>query len=348
MAKRTTLNDIAQAVGVTSSTVQRALSGLSGVSEGKREEIRKIAEEMGYRGNVMAKMLNKQGMTFAAILPEPTYYAQRLWDGVERGLSENTGFEIQCHRYTYSRSPERLAAVLEEVWERHGKRLDGVLTMGEADERVRAVCRRWYEHRIPVFLAGTDDEKSNRLCCCRGIGEMAGRMAADLLLLGAQPEQPMKVLLTGDFSISDQYEDMQGFERVLLQDGAVCEIIKLSGLMSDEQMQQMLCDRLLSEKDIAAIFSTSARNTVTMCRAVEQAGMERRVKLIGSDLFPQSRELLKQGKLHAVIDKRPGWQAYSAVQALINYVLWETKPESTIYCSPVIVTRSNETYIEDI
>lgn len=52
--------------------------------------------------------------------------------------------------------------------------------------------------------------------------------------------------------------------------------------------------------------------------------MERQVKLIGSDLFPQSRELLSQGKLHAVIDKRPGMQAYLAAQLLINYVLWNS------------------------
>lgn len=342
------MNDIARAAGVNSSTVQRALSGMAGVSEEKRQEIKKIAEEMGYRGNMMAKMLLKQSMTIAVILPEPTYYSQRLWGGAEQALAENTGFEILCHRYQYPRSPQDLAAALEQVWERHGKNLDGILTMGEPDEAVRACYHRWKECRIPLFLVGTDSDPSDRLCCCRGIAEMAGQMAADLLLLATQPEQPYKILLTGDFSISDQYADMQGFERTLMQDGTVCELIKLSGRMSEEQMQKMLCDRLLAERNISAIFSTSARNTVLMCSAVAQAGLERQVKRIGSDLFPQSHELLMQGKLQAVIDKRPGWQAYTAMQALINYCLWGAKPEPSILCSPAVITRSNAAYARDL
>jgi len=346
MSKRTTLNDIARAVGVTSSTVQRALNGMAGVSEEKRQEIKKTAEAMGYRGNVMAKMLHKQSMTIAVALPEPTYYSKRLWSGVEQALSENTGFEILCHRYTYPRSLSGLTAVLEEVWDKHGKNLDGVLTMGEPDQQARSSYSRWSEHRVPVFFVGTEGNPADRLCCCRGISEMAGRIAADLLLLTTQPGSPTKILLTGDFSISDQYADMQGFERVLMQDGAVCELIKLSGRIQDEQMKKMLCDRLLNDKGISAIFSTSARNTVTMCDAVLNAGLDGQVKLIGSDLFPQSRELLMQGRLHAVIDKRPGRQAYLATQALINFVLWNTSPESDILCSPVIATRSNVSYTE--
>ena len=344
MAKRTTLNDIARAVGVTSSTVQRALNGMNGVSEEKRQEIKKAAEKMGYRGNVMAKMLHKQSMVIAVMLPEPTYYSQRLWDGVERALSESSGFEIICHRYTYPRSLKDLTETLEDIWNRHGKNLDGLLTMGEPDQQARGIYKRWRECGVPIFFVGTDGDPADRVCCCRGISEMAGRMAADLLSLSMRQDQPAKIFLTGDFSISDQYADMMGFERTLMQDGIFCELTKLSGQISEEQTQKMLYDRLVNERNISAIFSTSARNTVIMCSAVEQAGMERQVKLIGSDLFPQSRELLSQGKLHAVIDKRPGMQAYLAAQLLINYILWNSSPPSEIFCNPTVVTRSSVAY----
>lgn len=348
MSKRTTLNDIALAVGVTPSTVQRALNNMTGVSEEKREEIKKIALQMGYRGNVMAKMLQKQGISIAAVLPEPTYYSQRLWDGLEHCLSENAGFDITCYRYTYPRSPENLASALETVWQEHQKQLDGIITMGEKDENVRAVYRKWKKKNVPLVWVGTDGNPADRLCCSRGIGEMAGKMAADLLLFGTRPNESMKILLTGDFSISDQFDDMQGFERVLMQSDCVCEIIKLGGKIDDEQMLQMLYHRLMSEQNITAIFSTSARNTVTMCRAVEQAGLEKQIKLIGSDLFPQSRELLTKGKLNVIIDKRPGWQAYCAGQTLINYILHEAQPEDTIYCCPTIVTRNNMDYVNNL
>lgn len=345
MGKRITLNDIAQAVGVTPSTVQRALSDTPGVSEEKRQEIKQVAKQMGYRGNAMAKMLQKQGLTVAVILPEPAYYSQRLWDGVERCLSENAGFDIACHRFPYPRSPENLAAALEKAWGNLGTGIDGVLTMGEPDEQVHAVCSRWLEHQVPVVWVGTDADPTGRLCCCRGLSGMAGSMAADLLLLGTRVNQPMKVLLTGDFSISDQFADMQGFEQVLMMNGSVCEIIKLSGRMSDEQMGQMLYDRLMNDT-INAIFSTSAQNTVSMCQAIEKAGLTGQVKTIGSDLFPQSRELLVAGKLNAVIDKRAGQQAYNAMQILLNCILWKPPAEPTVYLAPAVVTRSNLEHID--
>lgn len=331
-------------------TVQRALSSAAGVSEEKRQEIKRVAEEMGYKSNVMAKMLQKQGLSIAVILPEPTYYSQRLWDGVERFLTENTGFNIVCHRYSYHRSPEGFAAAMESAWADHGKRIDGILTIGEPDEQSHRLYCRWREHKVPVIWVGTDGDPTDRICCCKSIDEMAGQMAADLLLLSACPPQPMKVLLTGDFSISDQFADMQGFERVLLRSTPVREIIKLSGSVEDRQIQNMLRDRLESEQNITAIFSTSARNTVNMCHAVEQAGQLGKLRLIGSDLFPQSRELLLQGRLNAIIDKRPRWQAYHAAQALVGYILQESESRlpSTIYCSPTILTRSNVDCADEI
>ena len=42
-----TLKDIAQRMGVTITTVHKALNGLTGVSEKKRAEILKVADEMG-------------------------------------------------------------------------------------------------------------------------------------------------------------------------------------------------------------------------------------------------------------------------------------------------------------
>ncbi len=50
MAKATVkMADIAQALGVSTVAVSKALAGQKGVSEELRERIKKTAEEMGYR-----------------------------------------------------------------------------------------------------------------------------------------------------------------------------------------------------------------------------------------------------------------------------------------------------------
>lgn len=348
MSKKITLTDIANRIGSTPSTVQRALNDMPGVSDEKRKKIKKIAEEMGYQRNVMAKMLRTKNNYIAVILPEPTYYSQYLWDGVKHCLDENAAFDFTCYEYKYNRSPENLADKLEEVFNIHGSNLSGVLTMGEPNKKAREIYKKWMDLKVPVVFVGTESSEEDRLCCSRVRDEVAGKMAADLLLMGSDTNKGFKTIITGDFSISDQYYNMLGFESVLVQQGVACEIIKLSGKMEPQQVEDMIYERIKNEKDITSIYSTSARNTVSMCKAIKKAGLVGKISLIGSDLFPESKQLLEENILNVAIHKRPNLQAFEAGQALINYIVYEIKPESTIYSCPVVVTKSNMAYVDDL
>ena len=54
-----TISDIAAALGVTPSTVSRALSGSPRVKEETRLAVEKMAAEMGYERNIVASNLRK-------------------------------------------------------------------------------------------------------------------------------------------------------------------------------------------------------------------------------------------------------------------------------------------------
>ena len=53
-----TLKDVAEKLGVTITTVHKALNGKEGVSEKRRAEIMKVAAQMGYKVNYMASSLS--------------------------------------------------------------------------------------------------------------------------------------------------------------------------------------------------------------------------------------------------------------------------------------------------
>lgn len=57
--KRVTIIDIATALGITPSTVSRALTGSSRVGESTRQKVQEKAEELGYRTNVVASSLRR-------------------------------------------------------------------------------------------------------------------------------------------------------------------------------------------------------------------------------------------------------------------------------------------------
>ncbi len=342
MSKTTTLSDVAKVLGVAPSTVQRALSGSPGVSEERRREIQKLAAEMGYQKNALASILKSSEQSVAVILPESGFYSNELWNGIHRFFSENTGFNFHVYKYPYERSPENLAKKLAAVSKEHGSSLNGVITMGEPTPECQSVYRKWAENNVPVIFVGTDADETDRLCCWNTDSKLAGQMGADLVLFASAPDKPVKVLITGDFSISDQYENMQGFEQVLMQRATRCEIMKYSDQSDASTVQNLLRSYIEANRDLTAIYSTSARNTVAMCNAVRECGGTSGIRLIGNDLFTESSELLSEGVLHALIDKRPAKQAYNAAQTLINYLIHNiTPPSAALHCNPVIIMNSN-------
>lgn len=70
MNKETTIKDIAEAAGVSHSTVSRVLNGSPSISSGTRDKILKISSEMGYSVNYVARSLvNRRSDLIGVVLP---------------------------------------------------------------------------------------------------------------------------------------------------------------------------------------------------------------------------------------------------------------------------------------
>ncbi|MBR0600462.1 LacI family DNA-binding transcriptional regulator [Sinanaerobacter chloroacetimidivorans] len=66
-----TIKDVAKELGVSYSSISRALNGKEGVSEATRQKILKTAEKMGYQPNDLARgLVNKISKTVGVIIPD--------------------------------------------------------------------------------------------------------------------------------------------------------------------------------------------------------------------------------------------------------------------------------------
>ncbi len=90
-----TLKDIAQASGVSLSTVSRSLHGGGGVGEKTIQHVTKVAQQLGYRPNIMARSLRmKKSYTIAAIVPDvANFFHADLIQGVVRTAREH-GYSV--------------------------------------------------------------------------------------------------------------------------------------------------------------------------------------------------------------------------------------------------------------
>jgi len=120
---RATIKDIAKTAGISYSSVSRALNGLKGVSEQTRQEIQKIAEEMEYTPNAVARgLVQKQTGTLGLILPD---IANPFYPEIARGVEERASLAgyntFLCNtNYDLSKEESYLLNLLE-------KRVDGII-----------------------------------------------------------------------------------------------------------------------------------------------------------------------------------------------------------------------------
>lgn len=109
--KKTTIHEIAKALGTTASTVSRALNNNPRISEETRKKVLKTAKKLGYEPNTMAASLRRgKSKIIGIIVP----YADRIFfSSVIRGIEEEvkkSGYNvIICQSY------EKLANEIDDV-----------------------------------------------------------------------------------------------------------------------------------------------------------------------------------------------------------------------------------------
>lgn len=123
MKKRTTLADVARAAGVSLMTVSRVINNKPGVGDDMRQAIVKLAEELGYQPNQIARSLaTNLTTTVGLVVPDNTnpFFAQ-----IARGI-EDTAYQQNYNIFLVNsvENPARERAALDSLWQ---KGVDGLI-----------------------------------------------------------------------------------------------------------------------------------------------------------------------------------------------------------------------------
>jgi LacI family transcriptional regulator len=348
MTTKATLKDIAAAMGVTSTTVHRALKGKSGVSEETRQAVRELAAKMGYRSNYLASALKRKSIRLAIALPEAVgdnkYYYGLMWRGVRDFLAEISEFPVMPIERTYSFVYGANGAALENLYQNHADELDGLLTMGVDQGQSLYFVEKFAERGVPVVYVGNDIPSGRRFCCIKSCDEMAGSLAAELLTTFHEDRAQKRVILLGHFGqlgMTDQIHNAAGFEAYIGEHSPYLTLVQLRGADHLEVCHE-LEQTLRSAESVCAVYSCSARYTVYMLQVIKKLGMAGRLKLIGNDSFEESLDALERGELTAIIDKKIARQSYLAAKILFDHVVKGEYPSSSqLQLRPEVILRSN-------
>jgi len=147
-SKRVTLRDIAERMGMTTATISKALRDGNDISRETREKVKAIAEEMGYRPNILARSLvQNRSYILGVVVPNLRI---SFFSEVTRGMYERAR----------ERGYEAIIMVNDEIAETEERNLeflsalgvDGILIDAVPGEQNNPVFERLVKRGIPIVV----------------------------------------------------------------------------------------------------------------------------------------------------------------------------------------------------
>ena len=127
-----TMRDIGKAAGVSVVTVSKALAGKPGMSEETRQNIRRIAEQAGYRYPDTRKESSRTGLDIGIMIPEKYFASESFYAAVYKKLVR------QLAKLGHFGLLELISKESEEALETpvlmKNHRVDGIILLGEPNK----------------------------------------------------------------------------------------------------------------------------------------------------------------------------------------------------------------------
>ena len=346
MSGKVTLKQIAEQAGVSLTTVHRVLNNKEGCSEALKQKILAIAKAEGYTINLAASSLRKQTMHIALIAParnsSSRYFCERIWDGYLQFRNEVSQFNVVFQEYYIEGADvdainSGTVSTLKNIYMERPTHYDGLLIYGLLlDETAAALVNRIVGSGTKVIILERSPESLSDICSVTVNDCLSGSMAGELLARAVHGEGSVLIL---NQKLPGGDPNGRACAQTLAKEHPGLHIHTMD-LALDTPQQNRIQEKIASLPGLAGIYSTCARHTVSMLRALENFPSQRPV-LVGSELFEESYQALHSHQLDVVIDKRPAALGYKAAQLLFsNLVKGEALP-ANCKVTPRIVLRAN-------
>lgn len=281
-----TIRDVAEAAGVSTATVSRALRGLPNVDEGTRTRVQKIAADLDYVISPSASRL-ASGRTGSIAVVTPyiaRWFFSTVLSGVEDVLQEaDLDLLLSCigdHNNQLNRSP---------VAPRLRRRVDGILIIAvpPADPQLREII----DLGMPTSMIGLTAEGVPSVT----IDDVAAaRMATQHLInlghtrIGTITGSPSDAPFTAEF------DREAGFAQAMADAGIeVDPMLEAYGYFSIEGGEAAMTALLTQPKPPTAVFALSDEMAFGALRALRAHGLTpgRDVSVVGVDGHDMSEHL---------------------------------------------------------
>ncbi|MFQ6777256.1 LacI family DNA-binding transcriptional regulator [Cereibacter sphaeroides] len=299
---RAGIREIAALAGVSEATVDRVLHGRPNVRPGTAERVLRAAADCRYLSPAeLARLERRDRKRLTVLLPKS---ANPFIRGLNRELREwaqrrDRGARI--HSYLLdAMNPETTARSLRRL----GRTSDAMAFFGVDHPDVRDEVDRLVDQGKLVLTLISDITGSRRHGCI-GIDNLAaGRTAAFLLANGSRGEAGRLAVVAATRQYRAHVERELGFQELIQRDHPHLSFAGTLEGQDDSWTNMQMTQSLLEEHpDLCGIYNVGG-SSEGIGMALRRTGRMGRVRLIGHGYGPDTRRMLEEGTMMAVLTQR--------------------------------------------
>jgi len=339
MTRKTKLVDIAQALGISTGTVHRALHNHRGVSPMTKARVLQMAKTLRYRPNLAARYLSTRRNLRVSV--NTLQGTTSFWDEVRAGIDEGARALVMENVDIEYRTYPRIGEGEEEAFEAALEAgVDGIITFPSRPQGLHSWMRRASRNGIPVVCVATDAPHTGRLAVVSIDTLGSGALAADLMGNFLRGTGRVAVTISA-LAITEHAEKYRSFKSTLQK---LYPQVLVEGPIEDHDVETEAyakCHQLFSEQpDLSGIYVTTEAS-IPVLKAARDAGVLERLTVISTDLFPALVPEISSGAVTATIYQRPRTQGRMAFRVLHDFLVEGECPSYQVTLAPHLVMRGN-------
>lgn len=330
-----TLQDIADEVGVSRGTVDRALNHRGRVSEETARRVHEAAERLGYQKSLAATGLaarrKKLQLGFLYVEgPEYPFHMQ-VRAAAARKARELAQYGVTVCFFGAHTMCEEEAERLRKFILDHPQ-ISGWAAIGFLCDILHQMLQECEMPDVPVVSYNLDTEHTeNRICFVGCDYEKAGEIACGLAALVSAEEGKVLIVSEDMGDIPSCRDRVEGFRKELDR----YPKMRIAGELYMKDMN-LRCRERISDEAIRTVKEDPEINVVYLmnpsdyriCESIHKAAAGRRLSIITNDLVSEEqRKMLTDGWITATIDQEPAKQGKRPLEILFRYLTMDRRPE---------------------
>ena len=316
-----TIQQIAQAAGVSRGTVDRVLHNRGRVKPELEEKIRNIATELGYfeKKHRAAPRIKPQSLCIGVIITTiETPTMQIVAEGARAAQEKLCALGVTVHIRSLQRiEPKEQIACIDELL---ALGINALAISPSSDQGVCDYLASLAEGGLPIVTFNGDLPGCGRLCYVGMDNERGGRVAAGLMNL-MLPDGGKVLPITAHLTHYAHKQRYTSFNTEIEENCPNLQLLPLQSCFNrDDYAYEIILHAVEEHPDLRGVY-VAANGTRGVCDAIAHLGLTGRLRVIGFDLNEENREDLRRGRIDAIIEQDPFAQGYRPLLLLYDHTV---------------------------